>query len=206
MTLRTTCRRQSKHPFWQSTPARWSSLVLVSLPGKEIRHGCWWSLCLLPTNPTVNPCISDIQTELKSNCQVLVTHVCNVSYLGRWDWEDSGSRPAWQNSLWDLISKISRAKWTGSVAQIAAYLLYRCEALSSNLSPTKKENKKRGNYTFHLENETWEIFPFQEVQSSFQSKIEGPRVPVARHQWLTPVILATRKEEIRIVVQSWSSK
>jgi hypothetical protein len=46
-----------------------------------------------------------------------VAHACNPSYLGDWDQEDQGLRPAWENSLRDAISKITRAKWTGGVAQ-----------------------------------------------------------------------------------------
>jgi hypothetical protein len=37
------------------------------------------------------------------------------------------------------ISKIIRAKWTAVVTQEVACLLCKCEALSSNLSPTKKK-------------------------------------------------------------------
>jgi hypothetical protein len=43
------------------------------------------------------------------------------------------------NSSQDPISKITRAKWTGDVAQAAECLFYKCEALSSNTHPTKKE-------------------------------------------------------------------
>jgi hypothetical protein len=38
------------------------------------------------------------------------------------------------------ISKITRAKWTGSVAHVVEYLLCKCEALNSNPSPPKKKN------------------------------------------------------------------
>jgi hypothetical protein len=41
----------------------------------------------------------------------------------------------------DPISKITRAKWTEGGAQVVLCLLCKCEALSSNPSPTKKENK-----------------------------------------------------------------
>jgi hypothetical protein len=43
----------------------------------------------------------------------------------------------------DPTSKITRAKWTGSVAQV--YLLCKCKALSSNPCPTKKERNKQKN-------------------------------------------------------------
>jgi hypothetical protein len=39
--------------------------------------------------------------------------------------------------------KITRANWTGGVAQSVEYLLCKCEALSSNASPTKKNKKKK---------------------------------------------------------------
>jgi hypothetical protein len=48
--------------------------------------------------------------------QATVAHACNPSYLVGWDWEDYGLRPVLANSLWDPISKITRAKWTGGVA------------------------------------------------------------------------------------------
>jgi hypothetical protein len=41
------------------------------------------------------------------------------------------------NSLEDSISKISRAKWTGSVARAVKHLLCKNEALNSNPNPTK---------------------------------------------------------------------
>jgi hypothetical protein len=37
------------------------------------------------------------------------------------------------------ISKITRAKWTGGMAQAIEHLLCKCEALSSNPSLTKKK-------------------------------------------------------------------
>jgi hypothetical protein len=36
------------------------------------------------------------------------------------------------------ISKITRAKWTGGVAQVVEHLLCECKALSSNSNPTKR--------------------------------------------------------------------
>jgi hypothetical protein len=42
----------------------------------------------------------------------------NPIYLGNWDWEDLGSRPVPANSSEASISKITRAKWTGGVAQV----------------------------------------------------------------------------------------
>jgi hypothetical protein len=39
--------------------------------------------------------------------------------------------PARENSSGDPISKITRAKWTGGVAEVVESLLCKCEALSS---------------------------------------------------------------------------
>jgi hypothetical protein len=49
--------------------------------------------------------------------QVLVAHAGNPSYLGVGDQKDCCLRLAWANSLRDLISKITRANWTGGVVQ-----------------------------------------------------------------------------------------
>jgi hypothetical protein len=56
---------------------------------------------------------------------------------------DDGSRPTQ-----DPISKITRAKWTGDVAQAVEHLPSNCEALSSNPSAAKKQNKNN-NYHGH---------------------------------------------------------
>jgi hypothetical protein len=39
-----------------------------------------------------------------------VSHACNPSYLGSWDWEDGGLRLAWANSSWDPIFKNNQNK------------------------------------------------------------------------------------------------
>jgi hypothetical protein len=39
-------------------------------------------------------------------------------------------------------SKITKAKWTGGVAQTAEHLLCKCKALSSNPSPKQDEKKE----------------------------------------------------------------
>jgi hypothetical protein len=43
-------------------------------------------------------------------------HACNPSFLGSWDRENGGSRPALANSSQDPISKIIRTKWTRDVS------------------------------------------------------------------------------------------
>jgi hypothetical protein len=47
------------------------------------------------------------------------------------------------NSSWDPRSKITRAKWIGSMNQAVESLLCKHEALSSNPSLTKKEKKRK---------------------------------------------------------------
>jgi hypothetical protein len=69
--------------------------------------------------------------------QALVAHICNPSYLGGWNWENCSLRPAQANSSQDPISKITRAKWTGDVAQAVDHLLCKCESMSPNSRLTK---------------------------------------------------------------------
>jgi hypothetical protein len=53
-------------------------------------------------------------------------------------------RPAQANSSRDSISKITRGKWTGGIAQVVELLLYKYdEALSSNTTPIKKTKTKK---------------------------------------------------------------
>jgi hypothetical protein len=40
------------------------------------------------------------------------------------------------------ISKITTAKWTGSMAQAVECLVCKCKALNSNSNPTKKRKKE----------------------------------------------------------------
>jgi hypothetical protein len=72
-----------------------------------------------------------------------VAHFYYPSNLGDWDWEDQVSRPTWTHSLQDPISKTTRAKCTGGVAQVAEYLLCKCEGLSSNPIPPPSKKKIR---------------------------------------------------------------
>jgi hypothetical protein len=41
------------------------------------------------------------------------------------------------------ISKITRAKWTGGMAQVVETLLFKCKALNSNPGPTTTTTKKK---------------------------------------------------------------
>jgi hypothetical protein len=55
-------------------------------------------------------------------------------------WEAETGRIAIQGQpghiVHEPISKITRAEWTGDVAQAIEYLFYQWETLSANLSPT----------------------------------------------------------------------
>jgi hypothetical protein len=68
-----------------------------------------------------------------------MAHTCNPIYLGGWDWEDGGLRPALENSSQDPNSNITRTKVTEGVAQEVECLLCKCEAVSWNPSPIKKK-------------------------------------------------------------------
>jgi hypothetical protein len=72
----------------------------------------------------------------------LIAHAYNPSYLGGWDQEHRDSRPDEAYSLWDPVSKITRAKWTGGMTQVVDHLLCKHEALNSNHSPTQKRKKR----------------------------------------------------------------
>jgi hypothetical protein len=52
-------------------------------------------------------------------------------------------RPIQANSSRDPISKITRAKWTGGVAQAVECMLCKHETLNSSPSPTGKKRKKK---------------------------------------------------------------
>jgi hypothetical protein len=83
-----------------------------------------------------------------------VTHTCKPRYLRGWDQEDRSSRLAQANSLWDSISKITRAKWTDCVAQTVEHLFCKYEALSSKPSPIKKK-KKRLHTVYRPDSNPW---------------------------------------------------
>jgi hypothetical protein len=67
--------------------------------------------------------------------------VYNPSYSGGWDQEDQGPRLAQANSSRDPISKTTRAKRTGAVAQVTECLLCKQGFLSSNPVPPQKKKK-----------------------------------------------------------------
>jgi hypothetical protein len=59
-----------------------------------------------------------------------VGHTCD------WDRKDQDSRPVQVNSSETPSSKITREIWAGGMAKIVECLLWECETLSSNPSPT----------------------------------------------------------------------
>jgi hypothetical protein len=75
--------------------------------------------------------------------------------LATWEaeiWRVAVQRPAQANSSGDSISKMTRAEWTGGVAQVVEYLLCTYKALSSNSSPTKKKKKNvHSNFIYNIQ-------------------------------------------------------
>jgi hypothetical protein len=53
----------------------------------------------------------------EEKCQALMAYTCNPSYSGGQDQEDRGLKPAWENSLQDLILKTLHKNRVGGVAQ-----------------------------------------------------------------------------------------
>jgi hypothetical protein len=72
---------------------------------------------------------------------VLVAHACNPSYSGGRDQEDGSSKPAWENSSLDSVSKNPSQK-------IGLVEWLKMKALSSSpVLQKKKKEKKERNYT-----------------------------------------------------------
>jgi hypothetical protein len=84
----------------------------------------------------------DHTSKISNTSQAPVAHTYKPSYLEDWDQEDHGLRPAWANSLWSPISKITRAR-AGAVAQVVRCLPSKYEASSLNPSTTKRKKKKK---------------------------------------------------------------
>jgi hypothetical protein len=83
--------------------------------------------------------------EMCEENQVPVTDAYNPIYLGAEIGRiETRSQPR-QIVHETSISKITTAKWTGGVTQAVKHLFCKCEALSSNLSPTKKKKKTQRN-------------------------------------------------------------
>jgi hypothetical protein len=77
----------------------------------------------------------------------LVAPAYNPRYLGIWDWEDRGLRPAQANRSRTPSPKLIRTKWTGGVGQVVEFLLCKDKPHSPPSPPPKK---KREIITTHL--------------------------------------------------------
>jgi hypothetical protein len=99
---------------------------------------------VLPAWHAQGPGFNSQHPSLPSPCQkgsqMLVTHVCNLSYLGSEIGRIVVQAQCAQIVCEIPISKITRAKWAGGVAQVVEHLLCKDKALSSNPIPTKKKS------------------------------------------------------------------
>jgi hypothetical protein len=80
---------------------------------------------------------ANLPREIRTYYKITRNCVLTPVILATWEVEIeriSSSGPAWANSWKDSISKITTAK----NRQVVQYLLCKCEAPSSNPSPTKK--------------------------------------------------------------------
>jgi hypothetical protein len=68
-----------------------------------------------------------------------VTYACNPSYVGGWIRRITVQGQPGKIVQKYPLSKITRAKWTGGVAQAVEHLLCKPATLSSNPSPSKKK-------------------------------------------------------------------
>jgi hypothetical protein len=102
-----------------------------------------------------------------------MAHACSPSCLGGWHWEDHSLRPACETPS---LTKLSRAKWPGGVAQVMKCELCKHEALSSNPSSTKTKQSK--------------------AKIIIGKKAVWKEIAKAGHWWLTPVIPTAQEAEI----------
>jgi hypothetical protein len=86
-------------------------------------------------NDLINRCV----LKIISSCWALVAHTRDPSYLEAKIWRLKVPGRPRQIVPETPISKTTKAKWTGVVAQAVEHLLCKCEALSSNPSPIKKK-------------------------------------------------------------------
>jgi hypothetical protein len=85
---------------------------------------------------------------MKKCSQVLVAHACNPSYSGGRNQEDCSSKPAWENSLWDPISKNPLQEGAGGVAQGEG------PEFKHQYHKKKKKEKERNIVNFYIFSET----------------------------------------------------
>jgi hypothetical protein len=128
-------------PSWQ--PVSWRTLDEGCKAGGGVGVAVHL-LLLLPCMPSLSlllPC-SPLSTHGTILCYSFAFFY-TPNYLGGWDQEDCGSRPA-QAMLRAPVSKISRAKWNGGVAQVVECLL--CKLRSPMFKP--QSHQKMGMATF----------------------------------------------------------
>jgi hypothetical protein len=88
-----------------------------------------------------------------------MAHACNPIYLGSWDREDHGWRSAWASSFQDSISKITRSKWAGGVAQSVEYLLCKVWSPEFKTQSHKKKGRKERKRQKESSGRLWNILP-----------------------------------------------
>jgi hypothetical protein len=77
-----------------------------------------------------------------------VPHNCNPTHLGGGDSRITIQVSSGKNAR--LYQRITKAKRAGDVVYVAEHLPGRCEALSSNHSTTKKEERKEKEMKKHI--------------------------------------------------------
>jgi hypothetical protein len=105
-----------------------------------------------------------------------VVHTCNTSYSGGRDQKDCDSKPTQASSSWDPIMKKTITKkgwWSGSRDKVAAS---KHEALSSNPSTTKKEEKDYK--ILHSDSFIW-LELIEDLLGDFGDRIVNPNL-----QWV----------------------
>jgi hypothetical protein len=111
-------RAETKSWFFPSTNLAHSTLlVIVSERSKRVYVCYIWqqSRTNIQKLYSQHPCLHslsfmNVSCLLISLSWVVVAHACNTGYLGGWDQEDRGWRPAWVNSLRDSMSKNNQRK------------------------------------------------------------------------------------------------
>jgi hypothetical protein len=102
-----------------------------------------------------------------------------------WDQEVRSLRPAWANSSRDLISKITREKWSGGVAQVVECLLWKKQ------DETTSKKKKNPVASLCCAGEIFFVFPWMflwrvdlctllcpgNISASFEHPTHSPNFP-----------------------------
>jgi hypothetical protein len=104
-----------------SNPSTWEMIQRISVQGQPGQK------------------VSESPISIKQNKMLRAGGSCpNSRYLRGWDWSIlAGDQPK------QIVCETSSPKWTGGVALMVECLLGRCEALSSNTSPTTHTKKPK---------------------------------------------------------------